>query len=182
VTTSHGGVVSDVSGTTSKGGHTSYTSLPPASVWSDTTVPAPYSYTNSSGDRVTTTYVPTPSGYETVIYSTAIGSSGQEITYTDTITSGGKSTTSTHESSTATTPSGGIVTYENETTSHGGTEQVTETRATVCNDVTYKTEETSRGGKSTYEYETEITPSGHTITDISVTTSRGGHTSYTYTN
>ena len=84
--------------------------------------PPPFHTPLHQEDMSLTQYVPTSSGYETVKYETSPTPGGADITYTDTITSGGRSIESTHESSTITNSYGQVETYIDKTTSHGGTE------------------------------------------------------------
>jgi hypothetical protein len=80
-TTRNGGTVTNVSGTTSRGGYTTYTSVP-SSVSPSVSVPSSTSYRTPSGSE-TISYVPTSSGYETVIHDTVYTPSGT-ISYVDT--------------------------------------------------------------------------------------------------
>jgi hypothetical protein len=118
-TTKNGGTYTNVSGTTSRGGYTSYVSTPSVSV----SVPSSTSYRTPSGTE-TISYVPTSSGYETVVHDTVYTPSGT-ISYVDTETSGGRTVSSTDSASTVTTRNGGTYTYSHDTLSNGQTESVT---------------------------------------------------------
>jgi hypothetical protein len=66
-TTSNNGVATYVCGSNSVGASVQYTLLPSTS---SEYVPAPYSYVSQNGGLITESYVPTPSGWETIVYST----------------------------------------------------------------------------------------------------------------
>lgn len=67
-TTSNGGTATYVCGTNVDGESIYYTVLPPTD---SEYVPAPVSYVSQGGDLITIVYVPTPSGWEPITYSTA---------------------------------------------------------------------------------------------------------------
>jgi hypothetical protein len=88
-TTSSGGVATYVCGSNSEGHSVQYTELPTTS---SEYVPAPVSYMSQGGGMITESYVPTASGWETIVYSTVKNSSGHWVTYVSSQTPNGATT------------------------------------------------------------------------------------------
>ena len=176
VVTSHGSEVTYITGTNSSGRETTYVSIPDVA----TTIPATntYTYRTKSG-TVTVVYEPTSSGQETITYNTIQTSSGYE-TIVDTTTSNGATQSYTDVTSTARSSHGGVISYEEDTSSSGGVSTITKSTERLSNGstVTHETDTTTNGGVSYLTSEVETTSQGAVITYVTGTTVNGGTTTY----
>lgn len=122
--------------------------------------------------------MPTPTGWESITYSTVKNSSGQWVTYVSSQTSNGAVTSFVEQSETVYTPSG-HVSYSVETTPYGGQTYVTDVVSTTPGgeSVSVVEETTSSGAHETLTYESVVTPGGTTYVHVTGTDLNGGFVS-----